>query len=693
MKNLLTSLSCFLILIIVALLSACNSNAPRSETVEKPKYTYDEPHRPQFHFTPPSGWMNDPNGMVYYQGEYHLFYQHFPDSTVWGPMHWGHAVSKDLVHWEHLPIALYPDSLGMIFSGSAVADIDNTSGFGTKENPPLVAIFTYHQMEGEKEGRTDFQTQGIAFSLDKGTSWTKYQGNPVLGNEGIKDFRDPKVMWYEPEQKWVMALAVYDHIRFYSSKNLKDWEPESSFGEGIGAHGGVWECPDLFKLEVEGTGQEKWVLLVSINPGGPNGGSATQYFIGDFDGRNFVLDEDFRQDLAEEVMIPEGKVFADFEGKTFGNWEATGEAFGAGPAEGAYFRQERVNNYVGKQLVNSFKAGKGAEGTLISPVFTINDPYLNFLAGGKASPDSAVVQLVQDGVVVRTATGNNSESLEWVSWNVEELKGQRARIVIADFSKDPSGHILADHFVFSEEPADKSKKEGIFIDYGTDNYAGVTWSGIPDTDGRRLFMGWMSNWLYGQEVPTEKWRSAMTVARRLTLENTTAGLRLVSNPVKELGKLHDVSYDIKEQTISEALAISEKAPFTTYTYELQLDLETLRQDEGFSVELSNSKKQKLIIGYDPARGQYYIDRTKSGDMSFSPKFSGVHYAPRLTEGNKFTLRLLMDVSSAELFADGGKTVMTEIFFPTEEFINIKLIPGKSGLKLNSGSLTDLLSIW
>lgn len=152
----------------------------------------NEPHRPQLHFTPPAKWMNDPNGMVFYNGTYHLFYQHYPDSTVWGPMHWGHATSRDLIHWEHKPIALYPDSLGWIFSGSAVADVSNTSGFGKDGNVPLVAIFTHHNQKIEKEGRNDYQYQSLAYSLDEGITWTKYEGNPVLKNPGIRDFRDPK---------------------------------------------------------------------------------------------------------------------------------------------------------------------------------------------------------------------------------------------------------------------------------------------------------------------------------------------------------------------------------------------------------------------------------------------------------------------------------------------------------------------
>ena len=245
-----------------------------------------EQYRPQIHFTPRVHWMNDPNGMVFYKGVYHLFFQYYPDASVWGPMHWGHVTSMDLMHWVEQPIALYPDSLGFIFSGSVVVDKNNTTGFGKDGNVPLVAIFTHHNMVGEKAKRNDFQNQSIAYSLDEGKTWIKFANNPVLRNPGIVDFRDPKVMWYEAQKKWVMTLATKDRITFYSSPNLKDWTRESEFGEKLGAHGGVWECPDLFPLD--DNGKKVWALLVSINPGGPNKGSATQYFLGDFDGHTFT---------------------------------------------------------------------------------------------------------------------------------------------------------------------------------------------------------------------------------------------------------------------------------------------------------------------------------------------------------------------------------------------------------------------
>ncbi len=248
---------------------------------------YHEPYRPQVHFSPPAHWMNDPNGMVYYGGVYHLFYQYYPGGTVWGPMHWGHATSSDLVHWTNRPIALYPDSLGLIFSGSAVVDFKNTSGLGKNGQAPLVAIFTQHSQAREKAGRSDAQNQSLAYSNDGGTSWKMYEHNPVLKNPGITDFRDPNVMWYAPDQKWIMSLATKDRITFYSSKNLNNWTKESEFGEHQGAHGGVWECPDLFPLKAA-DGKTLWILLVNINPGGPQGGSATQYFTGSFDGKKFT---------------------------------------------------------------------------------------------------------------------------------------------------------------------------------------------------------------------------------------------------------------------------------------------------------------------------------------------------------------------------------------------------------------------
>lgn len=448
-------------------------------------------YRPKFHFTPQKGWMNDPNGMIFLNGQYHLFYQHYPDATVWGPMHWGHATSKDLVDWTHQPIALFPDSIGMIFSGSAVLDRNNTSGLGRNGIAPLVAIFTQHNMPGEKAGRLDFQNQSIAFSLDEGKTWTKYAGNPVLKTPNIKDFRDPKVIWHAPTQKWIMNLAVADHIEFYSSPNLIHWTKESELGKGQFAHGGVWECPDLLPFKVNG--HTVWVLLVSMNPGGPNSGSATQYMVGDFDGHRFK-------------------------------------------------------------------------------------PF--------------------------------STQTKW-------------------------------------------------MDYGPDNYAGVTFSNLGE---RNILIGWMSNWNYANLVPTEKWRSALTVPRELNLvqafansntKNVVNDYMLVSNPVKELNASF-IKIISKENLVPNKIELA--------------DLKV----NAIEIELSNDYNEKLFIGYDAVKKQFYIDRTNAGISNFHEGFAARPTAPRLTTHTLMDLTILLDKTSVELFADGGRTVMTALFFPTHPYTKWKL---------------------
>jgi len=528
-------------LIAAALLTSCHAAPGVPGTASTPVVAYTEPHRPTYHFTPPTKWMNDPNGMVYYDGEYHLFYQHYPDSTVWGPMHWGHAVSADLVHWTQLPIALRPDSLGLIFSGSAVVDSNNTSGFGVDGRPPLVAIFTYHDMAREKAGSTTFQTQGIAYSNDRGRTWTKYAGNPVVPNPGFRDMRDPKVIWHAPSRRWIMVLAAGDRVRLFASYDLRAWQPISEFGQGIGAHGGVWECPDLFPLRVAGSSDMRWVLLVSINPGGPNGGSATQYFVGSFDGTRFALDST------------------------------------AAPAR------------------SIASAGGG---------------------------------------------------------------------------------------------------DGVWLDYGRDNYAGVTWSDVPAADGRRLFIGWMSNWDYATVVPTVAWRSAMTVPRTLTLHRTNAGLRLYSTPVRELRALRTATRALGSQRLSGALPI--RMPAGTTVSAAELDVEFVVRPgsaSDVSFELSNDAGDVYRVGFDARANQFYSDRLAT-PHEFSPKFAtAVHRAPRLSTDSIVRMNLYLDRASVELFADGGATVLTDIVFPRKDFTTLRLVATGAMVELRSGTVSGLRSIW
>ena len=239
-------------------------------------------YRPVYHHTPLYGWMNDPNGMVYKDGEYHLYFQYNPYGSKWGNMHWGHSVSTDLIHWNHLKPAIARDTLGHIFSGSTVVDKNNTAGYGDNA---LIALYT---SASDEHG----QIQCMAYSTDDGRTYTKYEKNPVLlPFDGLKDFRDPKVFWYEPDKKWVMIVSADKEMRFYASQNLKDWEYMSAFGKGYGAQPNQFECPDFIQLPVDGNKNKmKWVMLVNINPGCMFGGSATEYFVGDFDGKEFTCD-------------------------------------------------------------------------------------------------------------------------------------------------------------------------------------------------------------------------------------------------------------------------------------------------------------------------------------------------------------------------------------------------------------------
>jgi fructan beta-fructosidase len=484
-------------------------------STSKAQQVYHEPHRPQIHFSPKQKWTNDPNGMVYHNGIYHLFFQHYPDSTVWGPMHWGHATSKDLVHWQEQPIALYPDSLGYIFSGSAIVDKNNTAGFGKNA---MVAIFTHHDPRGEKENRNDFQNQSIAYSNDDGKTWTKYAGNPVLKNPGITDFRDPKVCWYEPQKKWIMTLATKDRITFYSSPDLKGWTKESEFGKELGAHGGVWECPDLFTLD--DNGKKVWVLIVSINPGGPNGGSATQYFLGDFDGRQFV-------------------------------------------------------------------------------------------------------------------------------------------------------------------PIDNTTK---WIDFGPDNYAGITWS---NTGNRKIFLGWMSNWNYANIVPATTWRNAMTIPRELKLKRTGKEIYVASEPVAELNKIRVKQIALQNIQVQKSFDVASKAGKITLPGRIDLDL---GKTSDLSIILSNDAGEEVAIGYNKEQQQYFIDRSKSGQTGFQKDFASRHVAQRLSKAGGMDLSLVIDVNSVELFADGGLTVMTSIYFPTKPFTQVR-IQSPDNVTIKKLTVSSYSSIW
>ncbi len=979
---------------------------------EDPPDPASEQYRPLIHYSPTKNWMNDPNGLVFYKGVYHLYYQYNPFGNTWGNMSWGHATSTDLLHWTEQPLAIPQDADADIFSGSIVVDHDNTSGFGTTENPPLVAMYTTAYHTGE-------QAQSLAYSTDAGQTWTKYAGNPVL-DRNSNNFRDPHVFWYNggsPENSYwvVVTVEALDHkVLIYKSTDLKTWTPLSTFGPA-NATGGQWECPDLFPIAVDGDPNNiKWVMVVNINPGAVGGGSGGQYFVGDFDGTTFTsestvgsdtppagttlagfddgtfngwtvnnepgnwkngpfgdapatgaldgqspvtgfsgtglinsfndhdwpmgtmqspeftIDQDYinflvgggnhpwQNGTSSQGVDPDGMVFNDFETTDWGNWAATGDLAGAGPTTGAVNGQLPVTGFRGSRLLNTFLAGDGTTGTVTSPEFTINSPAIDFMIAGGKHPSSepnptsfnlvvggqivrsatgnesetptwqgwdltdlqgqqatlqvvdnntggwghllldqitfadkqvttfadfenttgqlpqgwtadgdfagsgtatenldansqqglnvldtcivadkcdsatgtfysptftitqdyinflmaggihpwegaeptavklvvngevvrtatgngtgfmnwtawdvstlvgqtaqiqvadlhgdgdfghimidaftfsgapalprslaTAVNLVVDGTVVRSATGGNSEALDWASWDVSEFAGKQAHITIVDDNRGGWGHILADQFMVSDTAAQSRLQTYDWLDWGRDYYAGVTFDNAPDN--KRIMIAWMNNWDYANQIPTGQWRSAMALPRELTLETINGKPKLVQKVVDQIGNLElpaqaftqgpgdiaEGSTPLPAQANGSVLKIDAVfSPGTATTF-------------GLAVRQSADGSESTPVLYNTENGRLTIDRTHSGDVSFSPAFASISSAPVALENGKLHLELYLDRASVEAFAQDGKQTITDQIFPAETSTGLSLLSQGGTARLESLTVTPL----
>jgi fructan beta-fructosidase len=474
----------------------------------------DEPEgsRPLFHFTPPQNFINDPNGLVFLDGEYHLFYQHNPEGDRWGHMSWGHAVSRDLVRWKHLPIALREQDGIMIFSGSAVFDSKNTSSLGQKNAPPMVAIYTG---DGHKK-----QTQNLASSVDRGRTWTKFAGNPVL-DLNSNSFRDPKVFWHKSTGRWIMATVLADDrkVRLWNSQDLKTWEKLSDFGPA-GSTKGVWECPELFEAPVEGAANEesRWVLKVDVNDGAPFGGSGGQYFVGHFDGKEFR-----------------------------------------------------------------------AQGRMTDP---------------------------------------------------------------------------------------------LWIDYGKDFYASQTWNDGPGD--RPVWIAWMNNWQYANEIPTAPWRGAMTIPRTVALRKTDDGFRIVQSPVETLKAIRRQPRKVEARAIPVGETKLGDQGIEGLSLEIIAEFERGSADE-FGLKVRCDEGEETVIGVDRRAGTVFVDRTRSGAVKFSPHFAGRHSARLSVDGANQPVRLhvILDATSVEVFADGGRAILTDQIFPKSSSRGVSLFANGGAARLRS----------
>jgi len=505
-----------ILFVFILILACANSKKMKMASL------YRESFRPQFHFTPEKNWTNDPNGLVYFEGEYHLFYQYNPFGDQWGHMSWAHAVSPDLVHWTHLPVAI-PEADGvMVFSGSAVVDRENTTGFGSDGRIPLVAIYTGHH---EKSG---IQDQNLAYSLDRGRAWTKYGGNPVLDIRS-HNFRDPKVFWNKRSGRWIMPVALSEgrKIRFYASADLKQWTHLSDFGPA-GSTTGVWECPDLFELPVENVPESsKWVLHVNVSTGAPAGGSGGQYFVGEFNGLSF------------RAIHP-----------------------------------ERVN----------------------------------------------------------------------------------------------------------------------WTDYGRDFYAAVSWSDVPEKDGRRIWIGWMNNWEYAGKLPTSPWRGAMSLPRTLSLKKSEDGCRLIQKPVVELTRLRGKHRRFENLQIEPGDQILPDGPIECKTVEIIAEFMP-GTALAFGLKIRTSGPDYTLVGYDVRSQELFVGRKQSDPDSIASGFAGRHAAPLYLVDGTVRMHLFVDWSSVEVFGGGGERVITDLIFPKSEIGDLELFSGNGTAELVSMDVWALDSIW
>ena len=836
-RALTTVIGAVAITLVVAGLAAPASGAETSPG--------DEQYRPLVHFSPAENWMNDPNGLVYVDGTYHLYFQHNPHGTRWGNMSWGHATSDDLLHWTEQPVAIpqtFDDegrAIESIFSGSVVVDENNTSGFGVDGAAPLVAIYTsaYEPSHPTLAGR---QAQSLAYSTDGGFTWTKHDGNPVL-DRGSSNFRDPKVFRYNGPagSYWVMvAVEALEHkVVLYRSDDLKTWRHLSDFGPANSV-GGIWECPDLFELPVDGDpGNTKWVMVVNLNPGSVAGGSGGQYFVGEFDGVTFTSEStDGPQD------VPAGTTFAGFDDGTYDGWTVSNEPgnwkdgpWGPAPAAGTLPGQHPVTGFVGAGLVNGFHDGDWPVGTMDSPEFTISEPHINLLVGGGRHPhvdgtqlgneppagttrfdfelphgqtladagwqltgdfatepwrspstmggdyylgakrlntfeggpagdgniglytspsfpldgdhvsfligggkrtdgslqaelvvggqvvrtqtgpeagqlnwrswevskyagqeatlrirDEATggwghltldhvvvgdepakmrsgetsVNLVVDGAIVRSATGADSETLDWTSWNVEEFVGQRASIRIIDNNRFGWGHILVDQVMFADTAAPTRLEGYDWLDWGRDYYASVSYFGTEGvTSGARIMQGWLNNWDYANDIPTTTWRSSMALPREVTLVSTPDGPRLSQRVVEQLaGRLQT---DAAQTATDVAVDGARDLGLMAEVAKLEVVLRPGAADSA-GVTVFGDDESGTRIGFDSERGRIFVDRRDSGDVGFHPAFASVEDVPVAPAADgTVSFEVYLDRASIELFADGGRATITDQVFPEE----------------------------
>lgn len=650
--------------------------------MQQPEESFD----PVYHFYP----SIDPTGLFYYSGKYY--------------MNWGSASSDDLVHWQMTPFGL---ERSMFFrrissnnnqgqnnaaqamesqrrrqvigggSGTVIVDQENCSGLGTKENPPLLAF--------QHDAANFNAVIHIAYSLDTARTWQLADRPPMQLDRGV--YRDPKVFWYEPEKKWIMVIgwANIQKVKFFSSKNLLDWEYMSEFGPW-GAMLGEWECVDFFPLPVNGDKTNvKWVLTISLQP--CNG----EYFVGDFDGSRFVLDGQFIKELTNDRYLPQGRVVFDFE-RGIDDWAMEGDAFIECPTDA-----ENVLGKEGLRYISSAHKGVAGKGKITSPEFKIDKDYLTFLVGGGCYPGEESVNLLVDGRVVRSQTGNsNSTNMNWAGWDVSEFRGKPARIEIVDkisegFGMGARGFIYCDAFTLCDSYPQYTYYNGwekaFWTDWGPDFYAVRSWNNYAPGETRTIWVGWMGIWRY---FFTEPQKGLISVPRNLELKTFPEGIRLVQNPIRELESLRRVHRVLKENSF-EGLWIPKKFLPSQNAYELVVEFENISAEQ-FGLNLCVGENERTVVGYDAEKEELFVDRRNSGKDDFSPVFPVISSGPLKNRSGITTLHIFIDKCSVEVFGNNGETTISSKIYPGAGSLGIEFFSNNGKVKVRSADLWELETV-
>lgn len=635
-------------------------------------------YNPEYHFYP----SGDPTGLFYFNGFYYN--------------NWGSAFSTDFVHWKYTEFGLLRnkaralrqdstishslrDSLQQLTrlggSGSIVVDYYNTSGFGVSDKPVFVSLW--------HNGVQPWANQviGIAYAHEPGKFWTRYEEFPVL-DINSREFRDPKVFWYEPENKWIMAIgwAEIPKIKFFASSDLRNWEFLSDFGPW-GAVGGVWECVDFFPLPVdEDPTNIKWVIAISVQP------LTGQYFIGDFDGEKFTLDQEFIQELTYDKYIPKGEVLFDFE-SGLDEWVMEGEAFLESPSSQALLRQGAIMGKQGLFFCNSAHDQASSVGKIISPEFEITKNYINFLIGGGYAPGKESVNLVINGKIVRSQTGNNSGGLQWKAWDVSDYRGMMANIEIVDMETEGAGYIYADHFMICDEPARTEIEKAFWFDYGPDFFAVRSWNNYAENESRRIWVGWMGSWRYGGTEPV---RGIQSIPRTVELKTFPEGIRMVQKPIKELESLRK-THKTYDRQVFEGNWVPDKIKPTRNAYELFVEFENINSKE-FGLKLCIGGNEQTVVGYIVEEENLYVDRRDSGFDEFTGLFPKINYGPLKNRYSTVKLHIYIDNCSIEVFGNDGETVISSKIYPDPGSLGIELFSSKGRVRVKTLDIWELETI-